>query len=306
MAETLNEAGTVIAAKPVAPIRVGVVFAAFPVNDLTPYKYFILLLNQLQHSCEFEIHDVNESDPYLAGLSVKPKWWQRFTPTVINAKNARAGLGEFGARQREEIAKAIQEHDLATEELDQLIIVTGVTLSDAHYLIRRKKTTLLALGLWEKTMAPPSVAEFLQLLVLRAPYSALEGHVWNTIHLGNRGCIFDFTENLENTRFIALSGVGVCSQCAAALEQDGFSNAPAEIRHVAGRAWRGDRSIPGSPANVMERLGYPLFLTKGFERSWAERIQDVCSEEFGKELIKLVFILLIAYIVFLTKWQLKP
>jgi hypothetical protein len=276
-------------------IRVGVVFAAFPAKDLTPYKYFLLVLNRLQRSCEFELFDADENDEFVRLLA----------DGAVDADEARKGIKAFGARLRAQIDLAIHAHDLAVEQPDQIILVTGVTLSDHHYLIRRGRTTMLALGDWEKSMAPPSLAEFLQLLVLRAPYSAIEGEVWNGIHLGNRGCIFDFTENLENTRFIALAGVGVCSKCAAALEHDGFPNAAVEIQRIAGRDWRGDRATPGTPTNIMERLGYPLFLTKGFEPSSRERLRLLFTDEAGKELVKLVFLVLVAGLCFLTGWKLK-
>ena len=273
------------------PLRIGVVFAAFPVKDTAPYKYFVLLLNHLQKSCEYELFDVNESDPFVALLE---------TPAFgeVDAKSARSALAAFGERLREQIRDAIREHDLAVEEPDQIIVVTGVTLSDHHYLIRRGLTTMLALGQWEKFMAPPSLAEFLQLLLLRAPYSALEGHVWNSIHMGNRACIFDFTENLENTRFMALAGVGVCANCEAALIRDGYPAAPSEIRTVAARDWRGDRSVPGTPAAIMARLGYDLFLTKGFEASFRERFRDVLTSDGLKEFIKFVYGLLLAWLIY--------
>jgi hypothetical protein len=216
------------------PIRVGVIFAAFPAKDTTPYKYFLLLLNSLQRSCEFELFDIEEDDDFIKRLSSK----------IVDADTARNGLEDFGTRIRTQIAMSIEAHDLAVEQPDQLIVITGVTLSDYHYLIRRKLTTMLAVGQWEKAMAPPSLAEFLQLLVLRAPFSALEGNVWNSIHLGNRACIFDFTENLDNARLMALTGVGVCSNCASALACDGFPNAAAEVRRVAAPrlAWRTNTS----------------------------------------------------------------
>jgi hypothetical protein len=277
------------------PIRVGLVFAAFPAKDTTPYKYFLLLLNHLQRSCEFELFDVDENDEFIKGLKAD----------LVDGDDARNGLEAFGTRLRQQIASAIKDHDLAVEHPDQLIIITGVTLSDYHFLIRRKRTTMLALGQWETSMAPPSLAEFLQLLVLRAPFSALEGHVWNTIHLGTRACIFDFTRNLEHTRFMALAGVGVCSNCAAALERDGFPNAPAEIERVAGREWRGDRATPGTPTNIMEHLGYDLFLTKGFEPSVSERLRRGLTDALGSELVKFAFAVAIAWIVFRLGWG-KP
>jgi len=283
------------------PIRIGVVFATFPAKDTAPYKYFVLLLNQLQKSCEYELFDVDETDEFVKLLENPASVDGEIL--VVNAEEARSSLSDFGARIRAQIQSDIVFHDLAVEEPDQIIVVSGVTLSDYHYLIRRASTTMLALGQWDSFMAPPSLAEFLQLLLLRAPYSALEGYVWNSIHMGNRACIFDFTENLDNTRYMALAGVGVCANCDAALVLDGFPNAPAEIRRIAAREWRGDRSTAGTPANIMARLGYDLFLTKGFQPSFPERLRETFSSDGLKELIKFLYAVLLAWLIYANHWR---
>lgn len=102
---------------------------------------------------------------------------------------------------------------------------------------------------------------------------------------------------------MALTGIGVCSACTSALEHDGFPNAAAEIRYVAGREWRGDRTVPGAPSNLMERLGYPLYLTRSFEPSLRERLRGLLSDEVTKEFIKLAFAVLIAWLLFRLGWK---
>jgi hypothetical protein len=269
------------------PLRVAIAFGAFGVRDLTPYKYFLLLLNRLQRTCQFEIHDIDGGDAFLRSLA----------KSADNAQQARDGLADFGERFRRHIEQGIKRYDLAKDAPDQFVLITGLTLSDSRYLIRRGRTTMLALGLWEKYMAPPSLAEFLQLLALRAPYSAIEGHVWNQIHLGNRACIFDFTAKLSNTRLMALTGVGVCSDCERALELDGFQEAASEIRRIASREWCGTITEVGSPAHVMARLGYNLFLTKGFEASFLERVKKVLADDGLKEFVKISLALLLAWLL---------
>jgi hypothetical protein len=114
--------------------------------------------------------------------------------TYLNTKNEldtdtiRNQLLEFESRLHKLVKEDISEYDLAENYPSQIIIITLATLADYYYLIRRRNVSLLALGEWDRSMAPPSAAEFLQIIVLRAAYSALEGGVWNTIHLGTRGC----------------------------------------------------------------------------------------------------------------------
>src|SRR4051794_354094 len=96
------------------PIRGGLIFAAFPAKDITPYKYFLLLLNVLQRSCQFELFDIDQSDPFIKDLHA----------SIVDANGARAGLDDFGYRIRKQIALSIEAHDLAAEEPHQIIIIT--------------------------------------------------------------------------------------------------------------------------------------------------------------------------------------
>lgn len=267
------------------PIRVGVVFAVFPGTDHTPYEYFVVLLNRLQKSVEYEIFDCPEDDAYVRLLE----------HLSIEADMARDGLAAFGDRLRTFVEQEMDEYKLTKKIPDQFIVVSGVSLDDEYYLIRRGATTLLALGRWEAHMAPPSLAEFLQLLLLRAPFTALQRESWRSRHLGSRGCIFDFTSNLEYARLMALAGVGVCHDCEQALCRDGFPHAPAEIRRVARHRWRGDKAVSGTPANVMARLGYDLYLTRSFEPSLLEKLKGIVTEGVASEVIRIVFAILIAW-----------
>lgn len=90
------------------PIRVGLVFVAFPAKDITPYKYYLLLLNHLQRSCEFELYDVDEDDDFIRLLG----------SNIVDADEARRGLEAFGTRLHQEFASAIKEHDLADDRSD--------------------------------------------------------------------------------------------------------------------------------------------------------------------------------------------
>jgi hypothetical protein len=245
----------------------------------------VVLLNRMQKSVQYEIFDCPENDHYVRLLE----------KLSIEGNQARGGLEAFGSRLRESIQAGMKEYKLNQVMPDQLIVITGVTLDDEYYLIRKGLTTLLALGQWNSHMAPPSLAEFLQLLLLRAPFTALQKETWGSRHFGSRGCINDFTANLEYARLMALSGVGVCHDCEEALKRDGFPNAAREIRRIARHRWRGAKSSPGTPANVMARLGYDLYLTKGFESSWLEKIKAAVTEGVTSEVIKIVFAILIAW-----------
>ena len=265
----------------VGPIAIALVLANFPSKQVPAFKFFILLLNRLQHTFEFAFYDADPDDPFMATLREK----QLLNPDVV-----RAELVPFGGRLQAKARETIERYDLAPTFPTQVVVISQATLSNYHYLIRKRHVTLLALGEWERSMAPPSVAEFMQLVVLRAAYSATEKGAWETIHLGTRGCVFDFTRNLQDTRIMTLVGLGVCHDCRRALEKDGFTQSPDEIGHVVERSWLGKRSEPGTPANIMARLGYDLFLTRGFTSTFRERVTQLLEEDAAKELIKLIFL----------------
>jgi hypothetical protein len=270
------------------PLRVGLVLGGFPSEKATAFKYFLLLLNRLQRTFEFEFYDPPAEDPLMGLLRSKD---------LLDANSVREKLPAFANRLRQSVDRVIQDFELAVTWPTQIIIVSLATLSNYHFLIRREKVSLLALGEWERSMAPPSAAEFVQVLVLRAAYSALQGAVWNSIHAGTRGCVFDFTDNLEDSRLMALAGIGVCSECAAALSADGHGSAAQEIQTVVQRAWLGDRKTPGTPAAIMASLGYDLYLTKGFTPTWRERLAEVLREDVFKGTINLIFALMLAALV---------
>jgi hypothetical protein len=51
------------------------------------------------------------------------------------------------------------------------------------------------------------------------------------------------------------------------------------------KSWIGEISQPSSPASVVAKLGYNLFITKGLNPSWKERFFQSLREEGITELI---------------------
>jgi hypothetical protein len=77
-------------------------------------------------------------------------------------------------------------------------------------------------------MAPPSLVEFIITLVLSASADTLPG-TEDLTHLGTKGCLFDFNENLSNARFMALQGF-ICESCRLKLNQAGYPQLADETR----------------------------------------------------------------------------
>src|SRR5215469_16766959 len=90
-------------------------------------------------------------------------------------------------------------------------------------------------------------------------------------HLGTKGCLFDFTSQLADVKFKTLGGF-ICSDCRQALASDGHSDLPDCLEKVLTRRWIRRRSLPGSPASIVSKFGYDLFITKGPQPTFIETL----------------------------------
>jgi hypothetical protein len=76
-----------------------------------------------------------------------------------------------------------------------------------------------------------------------------------------------------------------------------------EVERVLSRHWVGDLTTTSSVASTLGKLGVNLFLTKGLVPNWQERILSAAREDGVKELIKLVFGIVLAGLIFYLGWK---
>ena len=112
-------------------------------------------------------------------------------------------------------------------------------------------------------------------------------------HLGTKGCVFDFTEYLSEARYKALQSY-VCSVCRQRFQKVGAGFVADEIVRVLDTKWLGRLGNPNSPAAIVKKLGYNLFLTKGFQPTWRERVLAGLRDAGVKEVLRLAANLLLA------------
>src|SRR5262249_28168164 len=151
------------------------------------------------------------------------------------------------------------------------VVISLARLEDGYYSTRAANVSLLALGNWKRKMSPPSIFEFVLTLVLREGIAAVAPSLRGSVHLGTKGCILDFTANLDEVKHKVL-GAFVCSHCRAALLADGQPALIAEIPTVLEKKWLGKESDPESPAATITKLGHNLFSTKGLKTTAWEKI----------------------------------
>ena len=281
MNETLPEASTPVP----ETARVGVILGDLGRLNVPALKYLIVHLNTLQKSLEFELLSMDSSDPLLALLR---------HGRVVDREQCRGMLPGFRDRVLEQIGQEQQQYDLADMSLPQgFVVISLARFSDEHYGLKSGEVQVQALGNWDRGMAPPSIFEFIITFLMRQSASFLAPSVSKSVHLGTKGCLFDFTADLGETRYKALQSY-VCNVCRRRLSSAGAEHLADELVRVLDSKWMGALSDPYSPAGIVSNLGYNLFLTKGITRTWGELIRDGLRDEGVKEVVKIIGTILLA------------
>lgn len=158
----------------------------------TVLRYLLLHLNTLQSSFQFEFYPNNEESTFLSKF----------------AGEAAVDWGDL-ARKTESFATEYQNYinqeivGFGTQEHcpDHYVIISMARFTDNYFSHRNEGVQVLALGNWERDMAPPSIHEFLLTLVLRQALGAVSPSLAGSVHYGTKGCICDMGADLGQVRF---------------------------------------------------------------------------------------------------------
>jgi len=178
------------------PVRVGVILADLGKLNTKALKYLVLYTNTLQTSIEFEFLSLDAGDPLLQHLA---------SGRVMDRDECRTMLKPFRERIVQQFTKDQAEYDLADRSLpENFVVISLAKFSDEHYGLKEEQVQVQALGNWERAMAPPSILEFILVLLMRQAASFVTASLSKSVHLGTKGCLFDFTADLSEARFKAL------------------------------------------------------------------------------------------------------
>jgi hypothetical protein len=262
------------------PVRIGILLGDLGEVNTVALKYLIVHLNTLQTDFEFEFFPADRNDVVLMSRNRRSE---------IERNSLRDELPNFLERTRKYLSHFCQEYKLSQKVLpDKFILLTMARFKDNYYSVRVPGISVLALGNWERHMAPPSLLEFFVTLILREAVSFVSPSLRGSVHLGTKGCLCDFTQSLEDARLKVVQGF-ICSDCQASLTTDGHPHLAAHLISVldTGR-WLGKTDDPATPAGIVSSFGYDLFKTKGVKPSFWEKTQATLREEGVKEFIKLI------------------
>jgi hypothetical protein len=129
--------------------------------------------------------------------------------------------------------------------------------------------------------------EFILTFLVRQSAGFVAPSVTKSVHLGTKGCLFDFTANLGEARFKALQAF-VCSVCREKLAENGADYLADDMLRLLDTKWLGARGDANSPACVVANLGYDLFLTRGITATVGERVRALLLNEATAQIVKLI------------------
>lgn len=257
-------------------------------------KVFILGMNRIQRHFEYEFIPDGIIDELLIALA---------KPTDLDRERIRKIAKDFPDRFGGLLLQTMKGYEIVDTRLpNYFIVVSDARFTDGFYNMREPGISVIALGNWERSMSPPSKIEFIQTLVVREALAGICPELRGSLHFGSKACICDFNQLLADVRLKVINGF-VCSYCRHALDTSGHKFVADEVELVLSKDWIGDLSSSASVASTIEKLGVNLFVTKGLTPTFAERIVSAVREDGIKELIKLVYAIILAGMLFYLGWK---
>jgi hypothetical protein len=279
----------------VEPRRVGVILVG-ELAAIPALRMLVLHMNSLQREFVFELLPVF-NEIALLDLARHPR------PELNKVNEAQT---TFYKTYTERLTAEEDAYDCRRYDRFGYVVASLSSISGNYYLNEGgripgnelgNRTMFVALGDWKKLMAPPSIVEFTVTLLVASVGFLLEGKDVRSRHFGTRGCIFDFTHDLKDTRYKVLCGV-ICSDCEALIREQSTEDASKALQLLARRDWLLSPPGPLSPASTAAALGYNLFVTKGISPTIWERIRVTLAEEGTKQVLTPLFALVGAALLF--------
>lgn len=276
------------------PVPIGLLLGDLGKLNTVALKYLFVHLNTIQGAFEFEVLPT-PPDVVITQLSSK---------MPIDRSAVRNHLSAFGKRMTQEfLPRLIEQYNLAQRTIpDSFIIITMAKFTDNWYSVAVPGIRVLALGNWDSYVAPPSLLEAIIILTLRHAVALVSPSLSVGVHLGTKGCLFDFTASLNEAKFKTLQGF-ICSQCRDALTADGHEPFIKEVAFASDTCkWLGRSEDITSPAGIVAKLGHDMFLTRGVSPTLQDRVRAALRDEAVKEFIKFGYAILLAGLLAWIGW----
>lgn len=275
--------------------RIGVIFGDFEAKTLIALQYLVLAQNLVQQSFEFEILPKASEDDFLELLdSKKPQDLEDDFLELLDSKKPQdrkkieKQAEKFMKRYEKWLLEDASEYELRCDFPDKVVFITKLKFSDYFYVTGGDNWTLFALGNWERSMAPPSVVEFILTLLADVAIETVCGDASPDSHQATKACVSDFTAYLNEARYNVLVGY-LCPTCERSIKKCGGAGFVKDARLLLTREWLGSADEPTAPAAIAKKLGFDLFQTRGFKPSAWEKAIEVLQQDWMKTVLQLVY-----------------
>lgn len=260
------------------PIRIGIILTSLGGLDTKALKYLVLFQNTLQESFEFQFLPTPENNNFLKQFD---------SPEPVDREAVEKKTGKFVRGYTDWLKRTAGGYELTYEPPDAFALISTARFSDNYYTTNKDDLHIIALGLWQRHMAPPSIVEFFLTLLVGIAIDTACGDNFPPCHNAIKGCVSDFAADMDDARWTVLTGF-LCESCCAKIEQSRSRKAVADAKLLLGKKWLGDATNPTDAATTAKKLGYDLFHTKGVKQTFWERLSATIQEEAIKNLLKVV------------------
>jgi hypothetical protein len=258
--------------------KIGIILTKLGGLDIRALKYLVLFQNTLQESFEFEFLPTPEKNDFLEKLD---------SSEPLDRKSVEQNASKFFAQYDKESKEEAEDFELSYEPPDCFVILSTAKFADEYYVTGEDNWLIIALGHWQRSMAPPSIVEFFLALLVGTAIDTSCGENFPDRHHATKGCIFDFTADLDDARLGVLTGF-LCESCCDTIKQSQSQKLIEDAKLLLRKEWLGDSSKPANVANTVKKLGYDLFHTKGVKQTPWERLSLTIQEEAIKSLLKII------------------
>lgn len=264
-------------------IRIGILQCIVDIDD-SALRYLLLSMNSVQDVFQLEFVPFHNQDPFLR-------------PLLTDAPSKRptsSQMMEFRDRQMRHFAEVATQYGQQDTSPDCLQVISTAKFNDNYFYTSNGLVSVIALGGWKRAMAPPSILEFIQTLVLQNALFILCPNL--DTHLGTRGCLMDFSAELSDARQKVLAGY-ICRECESRLSARGYPRLAYELRPLLSKSWLGNAADTTSPAAIVAKLNHNLFITKGLEPSLLERARMTLVQEGAKQVLAVMGVVVAALLI---------
>lgn len=270
------------------PFRVGIILPEFDNMNIAALQFLILHLNTLQNYVEFEFTADFEDNTFISQFKPK-KIFSFSSKKKIKYSDLKKEINQFVEDYKKSINKKSEEFNLLEPSPDFFIFISLSQLSNNWYSVAFENISILFLGDWKRYMAPPSLLEIILTMVITETILAVSQFENNRhrSHLGTKGCICDFNHNLKDVRYKTLQSF-ICSHCLEKMKRTGNDKLAIDLVKLLTKDWFGKKEDPMSPASIVDKLGYDLFLTKGLTPTRWERLIKILEKEGVKVILQTI------------------